>query len=88
MSTPIPGPASAQQVAEALREAIRGALPDGSVEVRAGGPGHFEIRVTSPDFAGKTRVRQQQLVYGAIAHLMSGPNAPVHAIDRLECVVP
>ena len=88
MTISISGPASAGDVADALREAIRGALPDGEIEVRAGGPGHFEIRVVSPAFAGKTRVRQQQLVYGAIAHLMSGANAPVHAIDRLECVVP
>lgn len=88
MSIPISGPSDAREVADALREAIRGALPDGAIEVRAGGPGHFEIRVVSPAFAGKSRVAQQQLVYGAIAHLMSGANAPVHAIDRLECVLP
>jgi hypothetical protein len=33
-------------------------------------------------------VRQQQLVYGAIAHLMKGDAAPVHAIDRLQTELP
>ena len=72
----------------ALDEAVRQAMPEAEVEVTAAGPGHFELRVTDAAFASKSRVRQQQLVYGAIAHLMSGPNAPVHAIDRLECIIP
>ena len=39
-------------------------------------------------FEGKSRVQQHQLVYGAITDLMSGTQAPVHAIDRLECATP
>ena len=46
----------------------------------SGGGGHFSIEVTSAVFAGKTRVDSQRLVYGAIAHLMNGDLAPVHAI--------
>lgn len=75
-------------VAEQIRKAIAEALPEAAIEVRPQGPGHFEITVTDAAFAGKPRVRQQQLVYGAIAHLMAGPNAPVHAVDRLDCRVP
>ncbi len=75
-------------VAEQIRRAIAQALPAATIEVRPQGPGHFEIAVTDAAFAGKPRVRQQQLVYGAIAHLMSGANAPVHAVDRLDCRVP
>jgi acid stress-induced BolA-like protein IbaG/YrbA len=75
-------------VADQIRKAIAEAMPDAVIEVRPQGPGHFEIAVTDAAFAGKPRVRQQQLVYGAIAPLMSGPNAPVHAVDRLECRVP
>jgi acid stress-induced BolA-like protein IbaG/YrbA len=75
-------------VADQLRKAIAEALPDAAIDVTPQGPGHFEIAVTDAVFAGKSRVRQQQLVYGAIAHLMSGPNAPVHAIDRLDCRIP
>jgi len=33
-------------------------------------------------------LQQQQLVYGAISHLMTGDAAPVHAIDRLLTLVP
>ncbi len=80
-----PNPAD---VAEQIRRAIAQALPAATIEVRPQGPGHFEIAVTDAAFAGKPRVRQQQLVYGAIAHLMSGANAPVHAVDRLDCRVP
>lgn len=80
-----PNPAD---VAEQIRRAIAEALPAATIEVRPQGPGHFEIAVTDAAFAGKPRVRQQQLVYGAIAHLMSGANAPVHAVDRLDCRVP
>jgi acid stress-induced BolA-like protein IbaG/YrbA len=29
-------------------------------------------------------VQQQQMVYAAIAGLMRGDNAPVHAVDRLQ----
>lgn len=75
-------------IAEQIRRAIADALPQAAIEVRPQGPGHFEIEVTDAAFAGKSRVRQQQLVYGAIAHLMAGANPPVHAVDRLDCRVP
>ncbi len=50
----------------------------------SGGGGHFSIEVTSSVFAGKNRVESQRLVYGAIAHLMKGDLAPVHAVDTLR----
>jgi acid stress-induced BolA-like protein IbaG/YrbA len=75
-------------VAEQIRRAIAEAFPQATIEVRPQGPGHFEIDVTDAAFSGKPRVRQQQLVYGAIAHLMAGANPPVHAVDRLDCRVP
>ena len=73
-------------VTETIRTCILEAIPGADVTVGSGGPGHFEIRVVAGVFADKNRVQQQQLVYGAIAHLMSGADAPVHAIDRMECV--
>lgn len=88
MPIEILGQAGSTDIEEALRQAIRNAIPEGEIEVGSGGPGHFQIRVVSAVFRGQSRVKQQQLVYGAIAHLMSGSNAPVHAIDRLECVTP
>ena len=77
-----------EQIVEQLRSAIAGALPGAEIEVRAASPGHFEIQVTSELFEGKPKVRQHQLVYGAITELMSGDAAPVHAVDRLECRTP
>jgi acid stress-induced BolA-like protein IbaG/YrbA len=81
-------PSAPQELAEEMRRAIDGALPGAEIEVRPGSPGHYEIRVVSAAFAGQSRVRQQQLVYGAIAHLMQGDAAPVHAIDRLLTETP
>jgi len=77
-----------EEVTAKLEQAIAEALPNAQIHVGARGPGHFEIAVTSGAFEGKSRVQQHQLVYGAIADLMSGQNAPVHAIDKLECRLP
>jgi len=79
---------SSSQIAEAINQAIREAIPGCAVEVTPGGTGHFEIKVEASAFEGLGRVGQQRLVYGAIASLMSGANPPVHAVDRLECVIP
>jgi acid stress-induced BolA-like protein IbaG/YrbA len=72
----------AGDVSTAIRDAIAGKLPGARVEVTGGG-GHYSIDVTHPDFTGKSMLASQRLVYGAIAHLMAGDRAPVHAVDRL-----
>ena len=74
-------------VLDALRDAIVKEIPDAKVEV-AGGGGHFTVDVVSAAFAGKNVLQSQRLVYAAIAHLMSGDMAPVHAIDSLTTRVP
>ena len=76
------------EISRRLHEAIAAAIPDARIEVRPTSPGHFEIRVESAVFEGKPLVRQQQLVYQAIAPLMSGDAPPVHAIDRLSTSTP
>ena len=76
------------EVVEQIVESVEAALPGARVEVRAASPGHFEVRVVSTLFEGESRVAQHQRVYAAITHLMKGDGAPVHAIDRLECVLP
>jgi stress-induced morphogen len=70
-------------VIDALREAIERQIPD-SQAVVSGGGGHYNIEVTSPAFAGKSMLESQRMVYGAIAHLMKGDAAPVHAVDSLK----
>lgn len=77
-----------QNITETMKEAIEASLAGARAEVAASSPGHFTVRVVSDAFAGKSRVQQQQLVYSAIAHLMKGDHAPVHAIDKLEIVLP
>jgi acid stress-induced BolA-like protein IbaG/YrbA len=77
-----------EEIAGQIRASIASALPDATIDVRPQGPGHFEITVTDVAFDGLNRVKQQQLVYGAITQLMAGPSPAVHAIDRLECLVP
>jgi len=70
-------------VNDAIREAIVAAIADADVIVQGGG-GHYTIEVTAKIFAGKNRVESQRLVYSAIAHLMRGDMAPVHAVDSLR----
>jgi acid stress-induced BolA-like protein IbaG/YrbA len=71
-----------------IKEAIQSAIGDAVVDVKPASQGHFEIDVTSQEFAGKSMVKQQQLVYAAIKDLMAGDNAPVHAVDRLRTKAP
>ena len=76
------------QAEKLLKEAIEQAIAGAEVEVTAGGAGHFEIRVKAAEFAGQSPVTQQRSVYAAISHLMKGETAPVHAIDKMEILVP
>jgi acid stress-induced BolA-like protein IbaG/YrbA len=80
LSSPPPEPA---EVAERMKRAIEDALPGAHATVEPRGAGHFEVEVVAAVFEGLPRLRQQQRVYAAIAPLMSGDDAPVHAVDRL-----
>jgi acid stress-induced BolA-like protein IbaG/YrbA len=74
-------------VVDALRDAIESAIPSSKADVSGGG-GHFTIEVVSPAFAGLGMLESQRLVYSAIAHLMKGDLAPVHAVDKLKTRAP
>lgn len=78
---------SPQETAARIRDAVAAALPGARVEVTAEGS-HFSLRVESDAFAGRNRLARQRLVLRAVAPLMKGEGAPVHAIDRLETVLP
>jgi acid stress-induced BolA-like protein IbaG/YrbA len=77
-----------EQTRAQLRSAIEAVLPGAEVEVRSTLPGHFEIRVVAEAFRGQSTLEQHRLVYGAIASLMQGQGAPVHAVDQLETLTP
>jgi len=75
-------PMSAAQI-EAL---IRSALPEAEVVIEdlAGDGDHYLARVSSPAFAGKSRVQQHKMVYDALGGRMGGE---LHAL-QLSTSVP
>ena len=73
----------AQSIEEQVKTCIESAIPQSQVQVSSNG-NHFEITVISPAFEGKGLLDKQRMVYSAIASFMSGPNAPIHAVDRLR----
>jgi stress-induced morphogen len=64
---------------DALRERLLASFPDAQVEVSdlTGTQDHFQARVVTPAFSGKSRVEQHKMVYAALGELMNGP---VHAL--------
>jgi len=57
-----------------IERMIREALPDAKVEIRAlaDDGDHWEAYVESPAFKGLSKVKQHQLVYGALKGRMGG----------------
>lgn len=76
-----------QPINEQIRSRITQAIPGAEVEVEGAG-GHFTIAVTSAAFEGKSLLAKQRMVYTAIADLMKGDAAPVHAVDKLLTELP
>ena len=66
---------------------VDAAIKNAKVEVSGNG-GHFSLRVESVMFDGKKTLEKQRMVYSALKELMSGNNAPLHAIDNLETLIP
>jgi len=65
---------------QVVEQRLRAAFPSAEViEVKdlTGTKDHYQAVVVTPEFAGKTRVEQHQLVYRALGELMDGP---VHAL--------
>lgn len=63
-----------------LERKLRDAFPSAStIEVKdlTGTKDHFQAVIVTPDFAGKSRVEQHRMVYGALGELM---RAAVHAL--------
>ncbi|NOU34595.1 MAG: BolA/IbaG family iron-sulfur metabolism protein [Polyangiaceae bacterium] len=75
-------------VEDAIKAAIAQNLEGAVVDVASGSQGHYTISVVSPAFAGKSMLASQRLVLSAIAHLMKGDRAPVHAVDTLKTKAP
>ncbi|WP_094511005.1 BolA family protein [Synechococcus sp. MW101C3] len=63
-----------------VRAAIQGSLPDADVEVEdlTGGGDHLQVKVVSAAFEGLSRIRQHQLVYGALRSELA--SEAIHAL--------
>lgn len=78
-----------ESMIDTIRKAIEAAIEGAEASVEKGtGAGHYSVTVTAEPFAGKPMVQAHRMVYSAIAHLMEGESAPVHAIDRLRTLAP
>lgn len=68
--------------AHEIERLIRDAFPKAEVEIQdtVGDRNHYAARVVAPEFRGKTRVQQQRMVNKALAPLLDGQNAPLHAL--------
>jgi stress-induced morphogen len=62
-----------------LTDALRRAFPDADVEVTdlTGTSDHYQARIVSDAFQGKSRLEQHRMVYAALGDAMRGP---VHAL--------
>ncbi|BAS56243.1 MULTISPECIES: BolA family protein [Leptolyngbya] len=58
---------------------IKAGLPDAQVQANSPDGEHFEVTVVSSAFAGKRRVQQHQLVYGAVQQALS--TEAIHALS-------
>lgn len=68
-----------------IERMIKAALPDAEVKITdlAGDGDHYQAHVVSSAFAGKSRVQQHQLVYGALGGRMGGQ---LHALALTTAV--
>ena len=65
---------------DAVAAAIRLALPDAKVDIEdlTGGGDHLQITVVSSGFSGLSRIKQHQLVYGALRDQLA--SEAIHAL--------
>lgn len=68
--------------ASEIERLILATFPDAKVEIRdlAGDNNHYAATVIDESFRGKNRVQQQRMVNAALAEILEGANAPLHAL--------
>lgn len=60
-----------------IEQLICASLPDADVAVRGDDGVHFEARVVSPAFEGKSTLQRHRMVYATLGELMGGE---IHAL--------
>jgi stress-induced morphogen len=65
---------------DAIQDLLKAAFPDGDIEVTdlTGTRDHYQARIVSEAFDGKSLLAQHQLVYAALGDAMHGP---IHALS-------
>jgi len=76
----------APSTSEALKASVEAGIAGAAVEVASASPGHYSLVVKSEAFRGRSMLECHRMVYAAIAPLMAGDAAPVHAIDTLRTI--
>ena len=71
---------------DAVESAIQSAIPDARVTVEdlTGGGDHLQVSVVSAAFKGLSRIRQHQLVYGALQQELA--SEAIHALALTTAV--
>lgn len=65
--------------AQDIKQLIETQLPNSIVTVEGEDGRHFTALVISPEFAGKSRVQKQQLVYGTLGSRIA--DGTIHALS-------
>lgn len=85
-------PSSRETTIESMRARLTAALAPLAIDIEddsarhtghagaASGGGHFNLRVVSPAFAGRTRLQRHRLVYDPLADLMK---RDIHALSMV-----
>lgn len=70
-----------------LKGLLHTSFPDAVIEIHdlAGDNDHYQVTILSPDFVGKTRVQQHQMVYQALKGKMGNE---LHAMALKTGVLP
>ena len=71
--------------ASEIERLIKAKFPNAEIEIRdlAGDGDHYAAHVVAPEFKGKTRVQQHQMVYEALGGRMGGA---LHALALTTAV--
>lgn len=71
-------PVAATEIERLILEAFPGARVE--IEDLAGDGNHYAAKVVAEEFRGLNRVQQQRMVNQALASILDGNNAPLHAL--------
>ena len=68
--------------ADMIKQLIEAGLPDADIVVEGDDGAHFQARVISASFAGKTMLQQHQMVYKTLGSRMG---TDIHALSLQTC---